>query len=30
MVWQVVASEPFRMREAQEPPSQVVAQAAAN
>jgi hypothetical protein len=30
LVWQVVASEPFRMREAQEPPSQVVAQAAAN
>jgi mono/diheme cytochrome c family protein len=29
LVWQVVASEPFRMRRAAEPPSQVVAQAAA-
>jgi hypothetical protein len=30
VVWQVVASEPFRMRKAQEPPSQVVAQTAAH
>jgi hypothetical protein len=29
LVWQVVASEPFRMRVAAEPPSSVVAQAAA-
>jgi len=30
LVWQVVASEPFRMRRAAEPPAQVVAQTAAD